>query len=168
MANTYTLIGSVTVGSGGASTIDFTSIPQTYTDLSIKCSFRTNTGGNYDDIDMSFNGESARQWRGVYAVTTSTGSGNNTSINIVAAANGAGSTGSFFSNCDIYIAGYTSTGVKSILGEGAAENNSTTNWNVNLSANTITNSAAVTSISLYGAGSFVQYSTVYLYGIKNS
>jgi hypothetical protein len=29
MPNTYTLIASATVGSGGASTIDFTSIPST-------------------------------------------------------------------------------------------------------------------------------------------
>jgi hypothetical protein len=34
MANTYTLIASsVTVGSGGAANIEFTSIPATYTDL---------------------------------------------------------------------------------------------------------------------------------------
>ena len=33
MANTYKLIASNTVGSGGSSGIDFTSIPATYTDL---------------------------------------------------------------------------------------------------------------------------------------
>ena len=33
MANTYTLIASLTVGSGGAANIEFTSIPATYTDL---------------------------------------------------------------------------------------------------------------------------------------
>ena len=33
MATTFFKIASATVGSGGASSIDFTSIPQTYTDL---------------------------------------------------------------------------------------------------------------------------------------
>ena len=41
MAGTYKLIGSVTVGAGGAANIDFTSIPSTYTDLAIKVSYRS-------------------------------------------------------------------------------------------------------------------------------
>ena len=36
MANTYVAIATVTVGSGGAASIDFTSIPATYTDLVVK------------------------------------------------------------------------------------------------------------------------------------
>ena len=36
MANTYVLISSSTVGSGGAASIDFSSIPATYTDLVLK------------------------------------------------------------------------------------------------------------------------------------
>ena len=35
---TYTLIASNTVGSGGTASIEFNSIPQTYTDLLIKIS----------------------------------------------------------------------------------------------------------------------------------
>jgi hypothetical protein len=35
MATTYEIISSVTVGSGGAADIEFTSIPATYTDLVI-------------------------------------------------------------------------------------------------------------------------------------
>jgi hypothetical protein len=40
MANTFTLIASSTVGSGGAASIDFTSISSTYTDLVVKLSLR--------------------------------------------------------------------------------------------------------------------------------
>ena len=40
MATTYTLISSVTVGSGGAASIEFTSIPADYTDLLLKVSMR--------------------------------------------------------------------------------------------------------------------------------
>ena len=170
MPNTYYTLGSVTVGAGGASTITFSSIPGTYTDLLIKCGLRTNESAIYTDIDITFNSESARQWRGLYAVTTSAGSSTSTGFNIAATAVAANSTASTFSNCDIYIPNYTSTAVKNISGEGAAENNSTTNFNINISANTITNGAAITSIDLvpFGGNSFVQYSTAYLYGIKNS
>jgi hypothetical protein len=35
---TMTALSTVTVGAGGAATIDFTSIPQTYTDLIVKIS----------------------------------------------------------------------------------------------------------------------------------
>jgi hypothetical protein len=40
MATTFIKIASVTVGSGGAASMDFTSIPSTYTDLVIKVSTR--------------------------------------------------------------------------------------------------------------------------------
>ena len=40
MAVTHNLISTITVGSGGAASIDFTSIPQTYTDLLVKISLR--------------------------------------------------------------------------------------------------------------------------------
>jgi hypothetical protein len=39
MATTYEIIASVTVGSGGAANIEFTSIPATYTDLVLKFFF---------------------------------------------------------------------------------------------------------------------------------
>lgn len=170
MANTYTLIASSTVGSGGASSITFSSIPGTYTDLLIKCSLRTGEAAFYTDIDMTFNGESARRWQGLYAVTPSVGASNSTSFNIVATASAANSTASTFSNCDIYIPNYTLTTAKSISSEAAGENNSDSNFNLNFGSNTITNGAAVTSIDItpFGGNSFVQYSTAYLYGIVKS
>ena len=55
MANTYTLIASNTVGSGGAASISFSSIPSTYTDLLVKISTRDNTG-SFNDMLLTFNG----------------------------------------------------------------------------------------------------------------
>jgi hypothetical protein len=55
MATTYKLISSVTVGSGGATTMTFSSIPQTYTDLLLKISSRNTTGGA-DNHRVTFNG----------------------------------------------------------------------------------------------------------------
>ena len=53
----YNLIATTTVGSGGASSIAFTSIPQTYTDLLVVCSGRTDGSGN--GINISFNGNTS-------------------------------------------------------------------------------------------------------------
>ena len=51
MANTFKKIQTVTVGSGGAASIDFTSIPQTYTDLKIVLSARTNRANATDEAN---------------------------------------------------------------------------------------------------------------------
>jgi hypothetical protein len=170
MATTYEAIATVTVGSGGTSSITFSSIPQTYTDLLIKLSSRTGEAAIYTDTDITFNSESARQWRGLYAVTTTPGTSSSTGFNIIGPSTGANSTASTFSNVEIYIPNYTSTAVKSLSSDGVSENNSSSNFNVSFAANTITNGAAVTQITLvpFSSQSFVQYSTATLYGIKNS
>ena len=54
MANTYTLIASQTVGSGGASAINFGSIPNTYTDLLVKVSARMSSANG--SAGITFNG----------------------------------------------------------------------------------------------------------------
>jgi hypothetical protein len=59
MANTYTLIASSTVSAGGVSSIDFTSIPSTYTDLCLKLSIRTAASSDYPAIVLRFNGSSS-------------------------------------------------------------------------------------------------------------
>ena len=46
MATTYKAISTVTVGSGGAASITFSSIPATYTDLVLKISGRHDTSSD--------------------------------------------------------------------------------------------------------------------------
>ena len=55
MANTFVLLASTTVGSGGASSIDFTSIPATYTDLVVKVSGRIDYAQTGDYFKITFN-----------------------------------------------------------------------------------------------------------------
>jgi hypothetical protein len=147
--------------------ITFSSIPQTYTDLLLVCSLRVASGTSYYwDLDLNFKGESARAWRGLYALNTSPASSSSTSFNIVGGANGNNSTASTFNNTSIYIPNYTSTGVKSISSDSVAENNSSSEFFLQINANTITNSAAVDTVTLAVSGnSFAQYSSATLYGI---
>ncbi len=169
MPNTFTLIASSTVGAGGASSIDFTSIPQTYTDLVLKLSLRNALSDVWDNADISFNGSTTTytnlQLRGNGSTTTSAKSTTQPAVNYwhVVSNNATAST---FGNAEIYIPNYTGSVNKSVSIDSVTENNATSAADT-LTAGLWGNTAAITSIKLQGNGSnFVQYSTAYLYGIK--
>jgi hypothetical protein len=172
MANTFIKISTVTVGSGGAATIDFTSIPQTYTDLKIVISSRDAYAGPSDGIKMFFNSSTTSY---SYAYAQGTGSATGAGLGSGDAwgqgntGNAATSTASVFGNIEIYIANYTSANSKSFLSDGIIENNAAVG-SLLLYANLWSNSAAITSIQLtpYQPVNFVQYTTATLYGIKSS
>jgi hypothetical protein len=172
MANTYTLIASSTVGAGGATSITFSSIPATYTDLLIKCSLRGTQSAVYTDVDVSFTGGTYSSGKVLYAINGSTvGTYTPGEYAFIAEAVGATATSSTFSNSEIYVPNYTSSTTKTASGDAVGENNASAAIIV-LGTATYTSSSAITGVTLtYGTGSqgnFVQYSTAYLYGIKNS
>jgi hypothetical protein len=159
-------IGSVEVGSAGASNIDFTSIPQGYSDLKLVVSTRgtsgTSVGGHVFYIrpnNSSANG-SIRYLVG-NGVTASSG----TDTSIQGAGNASDWTANTFGSCDIYIPNYASANNKSISVDAVGENNGT-DTRIILYAGLWSNTAAITSLSLVPyAGTFVQYTTATLYGI---
>ena len=166
MPNTYTLIASNTVGSGGVSSFTFSSIPSTYTDLLMKCSIRSSA----DNItaELSLNGVKTNMTQRYLQGTGSAAqSGNSTAINVLE--NPSTATASTFASADIYIPNYTSSNYKSISIDTVTEKNATDAYS-RLVAGLWSNTAAITSIGLNcsASGNFVQYSTFYLYGIKNS
>ena len=176
MANTYTLIASSTVGSGGAASIDFTSIPSTYTDLCLVASMRTTYSGSSDEqIKIQYNGSTTGYSdRILYAYggtnkgsATRTGATGTDDFSAVA----AGATASTFSNNQLYIPNYAGSNYKSYSYDVTDESNSSTQGWMDLGAGLWSNTAAITSIKLstIQSGSlFVQYSTAYLYGVKNA
>lgn len=177
MPNTFTLIASATVGSGGASSIDFTNIPQTYTDLFVQVSGRTtNWGYSYNNLYLSINGVpsgSAYANRILYSVGSTTGSfsQSGTSQLLIGATPSTASTANTFSNVTCYLQNYTGSTNKSSSSDGASPRNSATNGDtfLNLCAGLWESTPAITSLYLTSDQStFVQYSTAYLYGISNS
>jgi len=172
MANTYTAIETYTATSSVA-TIDFTSIPATYTDLlvyisarsslntqaGVKIQFNSNSSAVYDIRNITGNGSIANS-----GVATSQNFGYDVSLT-----NPANYTANTFSNGYIYIPNYTSSNHKSFSVDANAENNATL-ADCALEAGIWRNTAAITSINLsdLGGGNFVQYSSATLYGIKNS
>ena len=168
MATTYTLISSVTVGSGGAANIEFTSIPATYTDLVVKTTGRSS--GSDTSMALSFNNNAANKTtRYLYGTGSSAASSSNNDMYITSALVPSTSTASTFGNAELYIPNYAGSNYKSSSVDGVSENNATAS-NVAITANLWSDAAAITSIKLTpaGGGNFVQYSTAYLYGISNA
>jgi len=170
MATTFTKIASVNVGVLGAASIDFSSIPSTYTDLCVKVSTRLSTG-NFPNVRVQFNGNtSSYSHRILFGSGSAAGSYTGTNDGIDYNTDDALSqTASTFSNSDIYIPNYAGSNNKSISADAVSENNATAAYAL-LTAGLWSNSAAITSLKIYsGSGqSFAQYSTAVLYGIKNS
>jgi hypothetical protein len=168
---TYIQIGStVTVGSGGAASMDFTSIPATYTDLIVKFTGRSaRTGIDTDDMLVTFNGASTNfSSRPMYGSGSATASFTDTTLYLGVYLTTT-ATASAFSNGEVYIPNYAGATNKSLSADTVSEQNATKAY-ATLSAALWTNTAAITSISLKtGSGSnLVQYSTASLYGISKS
>jgi hypothetical protein len=168
MANTMTLIASYTVGSSGVSSIDFSSIPQTYTDLVLYSSMRS-AGTSTLAALLRFNGSSTS---GSEKELNTGGStvGSSTDTNQYGGyAVFSTYTANTFANNFLYIPNYTASINKLSNLDWVMENNATANQ-MTLSANLWANTSAINQITLVANGSnnFVQYSTAYLYGIKNS
>ena len=169
---TYTLVmPAVVVGSGGAASITFSSIPSTYTDLVIKLSGRASNSAAANSLRVQVNsitsGYSARGLRGDGSSATSfTDSGATFFVGVINANTGTAST---FSNIEIYIPNYAGSTNKSISIDSARENN-TTAADAYLIAGLLSNTAAISSLTLTceTSANFMEYSTAYLYGVSNA
>ena len=174
MANpTMTLIASNTVGSGGVSSVTFSSIPSTYTDLIIKTSLRSNVSSGYGaNAYMTFNGSTSGYSDCLlYNINLGVGSANASNAYITWASmnDSNNNTANTFGNGEIYIPNYTSSNYKSVSIDSLFEDNSGLNAYMSLDAAVWSNTSPITSITLTSSGTtFAQYSTAYLYGIKNS
>jgi hypothetical protein len=168
MANTYTLIEAKNLVSTTAS-ITFTSIPQTYTDLLLKVSARSNYA-NPDNMVISYNSNtSSYTFRYIQGDGATAYSGNGSTFGYVGNINGNAATASTFGNSELYIPNYTSANYKSASIDSVDENNATSAY-AGLTASRWSNTAAITSINLKPQnGTLWQiYSSFYLYGISNS
>ena len=170
---TNNLISRQTVGSAGATSITFSNIPQTFTDLKVVVSGRTDYANSSDEVYLKLNGSSASiySWKMLYGTGSAAASASDSAEGYGIAGvqiDGSTATASVFSNGEIYIPNYTSANYKSISMEHCPETNATA-INMKMVAGLWSSTAAITSLSLSGGtGNFVQYSTFSLYGISSS
>ena len=163
MASTYTPIATTTLGSAGT-TVDFTSISGTYTDLVIVIQlkgnavnttsglrFNSDTASNYSATAISGDSSGAFSWR-------------NTSTTRINMENTGASFNNVWGQYNISIQNYANaTTYKSVLIRSGAATGET-NAIVGLWRKT---PEAITSINLYAtSGSWAAGSTFTLYGIK--
>lgn len=164
---TYQLIASNTVGAGGAASVTFSPIPQTYTDFLVKGSIKTNRADSSDWISITLSSGGSYTQKTIIGNGTSASSDSGNPTGMVTDATNA--TANTFGSFELYLPNYTSSNAKSYSLDSVSENNATTAY-AQLFAGLGAGTSAITSITFtpqYGTG-FVQYSTFYLYGIKNS
>lgn len=158
-------ISTVTVGSGGAATIDFTGIPQTYTDLVVKYSLRNSSTSQ--GALIRFNGSATGYAeRSLYGTGSAVAAYSQTASSIeVNYATISTQTTSTFANGEMYIPNYTSSKYKSVSIDDVQENNATASYML-LNGALWSDISPINSITLTSGNSFVQYSTATLYGIR--
>jgi hypothetical protein len=167
-------IATVTVGAGGASTIDFTSIPSTYQHLQIRGIGRnTRAGATEDRANIRFNSDTGSNYafHGLYgngssALTDALSS--RTSCEYVFVFTAAAAAANTFGAAVVDILDYANTNKNKTLRSlnGYDLNGS---GSIYLTSGLWQNTAAITSISIIPAnGTFPQYTSYALYGIKGN
>ena len=163
-----TKVAEVTVGSGGAASIEFTGIAGTGKDLLILISSR-NTGAN--GLYLTINGDTTASrytYRVLFGSGSSVGSINGSNLTgegaYIAEPNRNTYTANTFDNTSIYIANYAVAAAKSISVDSVAENNATA-ADQSINAVSYNQTTAITSLLLRYAGTnnFVQHTTASLY-----
>ena len=161
-----TLVSTVTVGAGGASQIDFSSVPQTGTDLIVHLSGRNTVDANSNGaiVYLRPNGSSSNGSSRML-VGTGTTSISETDTNIYGRMVPSDYTSNTFSVTTFYIANYAGSTNKSISTDAVNENNATAT-RTQIIASLWSSTSAITSISLVPAGgTFAQYSVASLYTV---
>lgn len=163
---TFIKIASVTVGSNAPQSIDFTSIPNTYTDLVIKASVRKLESGGAVNLQMLLNGSTSGYIQ--KAILNASSFSDNTELSLMYVTS-ASNTSNTFNNVEIYIPNYAASTNKSVSVDSVTEDNATSNI-MSLMAGLWSNSAAINQITLrvYSPNTLTQNSTFTLYGINKS
>ena len=166
----YESIATVTVGAGGSSTVDFTSIAGTYQHLQVRYLARGTFSGNEIAIRMRLNSDTGSNYArhllegdGSTAAAYATASGNLMALGSIPAATG---TASAFGGGVVDLLDYANTNKykTSRALTGQDRNGAGT---IDLASSLWMNTAAVTSITLFAdSGNLAQYSSFALYGIK--
>ena len=161
------LVSTVTVGAGGAASIEFTSIPQSGTDLLLVISGRSSVGTNTGGFRVNGDNTTSYSLRRLQG----TGSGVSSSAwnpgdEVYYPISSSLDTANTFNNTAIYFANYSSSANKAGSVDGVSENNATAArqeiyaWSYN-------KTNAITAISIYAQG-FVQHTTASLYLITKA
>lgn len=171
-------MGTVEVGAGGASSIEFTNIPAIYKHLQIRWMGRTTYAGpDTADIYCQFNDDTtaanytSHRLYGTGSGTGSNGYTSNFGLAPIGILTGVSSTANVFGVGITDILDYSSSSKTKVSRTicGIDQNSGNTNGRVALCSLLWNSSSPITKIKLYpyaGIYNFTQYSTASLYGVK--
>jgi hypothetical protein len=158
------LISTTTVGTAGATTIEFTNINPTGTDLIIYLSARTNQAG-YTNFNVRFNNLTTNYSAASMIFTPTATLATANTLTSSAIAQGTAQTADAFTAIEIYIPNFASSREKPISIIGTGENYSATSSHA-VNFGNRAGTAATTSVQIIAsAGSFVQNTTASLYRV---
>lgn len=165
-AASYELI-TTTLVTGSPTTVSFASIPSTYSHLQIRATLRTN-GGGLDDARLTFNSDSGANyaWHSLYGANGSVSSENSTSQTSIAIRQATGA------EAGVLVWGGN---VIDILDYAKTTKNKTVRYlnglagtypRVRLGSGVWLSTAAISSLSLYNANTFMDGTRISIYGIR--
>jgi hypothetical protein len=164
-------IATVTVGSGGAATVTFSSIPSTYQHLQVRYMPRISTADTAENTWLQFNGDTGSNYTYHFldgnGSSASAGAGTSQTRILAGRAGAANSGSNIFGANVLDVLDYADTNkYKTARILGGIDRNG--NGNIRLDSGVWMNTAAVTSLTISPttANNFVEYSSFALYGIK--
>lgn len=164
----YDSIATTTVGAGGASTVTFSSIPSTYTHLQV----RTFIKGSADDQDVwvNFNADTATNYseHRIYGDGASVVSGGATSTAKIEYFGRSGSGTSVFGPSIVDILDYANTSKYKTIRSLTGWDNNSSGFVMFTSGNWRSTSAITSMVITPQSGTFAQYSSFALYGIRGN
>ena len=165
----YEAISTITIGAGGASSITFSSIPQTYKHLQIRELSRNTRAALASNNFITFNGDTGANysWHGIQANGSSVSAVAGSNANLMLSTSVSNSTTANVFSVAIYdILDYSNTSKYKTLRilDGGDTNGA---GFVDLWSGSWRSTSAITSYSMYAqSGDYMQYSSFALYGIK--
>jgi len=174
MNETLTKLQTVSLSSTQSS-VSFSNIPQTYTDLVVKISARSSAAAVGDNLQVTFNGSSSG-YTGLRIYSNPNGGSSplsytwSSTYGLVGIVDAGNETGSTFSNIEMTIPNYTSNNYKIYSVDSAEENVASANAFIEIDAMTWANTAPITSMTFTVSTSpntFASGSEFTLYGVKS-
>jgi hypothetical protein len=171
MPNTYSYIAKYQL-TGTTTTVDFTSIPNTYDDLVFRFNARASNGSfsnnqmrfqyNNDTSNIYYAGWGRGDGSSAFAYFDTIGAG------YIGLITSDGAAAGYFSTGELYIPNYAGNKKKISYSHTVGTNDSSPMY-TNHQANVWQSTSAITSVKFIAANSeFMANSTFYLYGIKNA
>jgi hypothetical protein len=171
VASSYESIATVTVGSGGQSSVTFSSIPSTYQHLQVRYMPRISTSDTAENTWLRFNGDTGSNYTYHFldgnGSSASAGAGTSQTRILAGRAGAANSGSNIFGANVLDVLDYANTNkYKTARILGGIDRNG--DGNIRLDSGVWMNTAAVTSLTISPTtgNNFVQYSSFALYGIK--